>query len=567
MIRMWRPPGGDGGSWWAAAFVSAVALPTLLVAQTVSDRPDQALPALPLPVGVSPGLAAAERAAEGRSLPRRLRDYPLPGLTNTVSLKTLDPWEIGQLIDFLAYRGGLNNVIIGKGVSGLTTKLKFDEIPVADALEIVLTLNNLAYEIRNGVMTIMTDADYQAIHGVSFYENKQVCVLDLKYADPTHVASLLSPLKSPQGTVVADGVTGSLILIDTPERLREMRGIVERADLPTVSRIVPTETRAFALRYAEPEKIEAEVRALLTKEHGSVRSDARTRSLLVTDLPHILQRVQHLVSVFDVPRRQVFIEAKIVTVLLEDQFKMGINWDHLLESANPRLAVASAVNRMAVVEPNSGVGTLTYRTILGGGDLNVVLDLLKTVGETRILSNPHVAVLSDEEAVIKVVRDEPYAEAQLEAGTTNVVGETIKFIEVGVKLTVKPRVSDDGFISMSIQPEISDVVREYQAFRKVPVVQRSFAETAVMVRDGQTLMIGGMIQNKRITGKAQVPILGQIPLLGALFRSTSESVKTEETVVFLTPRVITGDRLVPLTRDLEKTPKPPRTRAPAEKGT
>jgi general secretion pathway protein D len=202
--------------------------------------------------------------------------------------------------------------------------------------------------------------------------------------------------------------------------------------------------------------------------------------------------------------------------------------------------------------------SLTYKTILGNGDLSVVLEALKQVGETKILSNPHVAVLDGEEATIKVVTDQPYAEAQLESGTTNVVGETVVFLEVGVTLGVTPRISADGMIHTTVRPEVSSVVGNYQAFRTVPIVQRSYAETTVLVKDRETVIIAGMIENSKQNTQTRVPFLGRIPLLGVLFRTTSDQVASKELIAFLTPRIVSGEEPHPLSERQSKRLKPMR---------
>lgn len=555
VVRTYR---GLPAAWLAVACLLA-GISGIAAAQDSSAAPiGPASQLIPIPFD-----SASRTPSSGiRMAPKRLTDYDVPGLKAKVGadLKTLQPWDVVQVIEFLAYRSGLSNFVIGKGVAGLTTKLRFEEnVTVGEALEVVLSVNRLAYEVKNNIITILTDAEYEAINGSSFYDNKQVHVESLMYADPSHVATILAPLKSTIGTVVSDTVTGTLILIDTPDKIREMLSVVRGADIKTVSRQVPTETRTFVLQYAQVEDLQAELSGLLTKPTGALYADARTKSLIVTDLPHSMRRIENMIDIFDRPQKQVFIEAKIVEVSLNDEYRMGINWDHLFEGLDPRVSLKSAVSRPAAAA-GAGLGSLTYKTIVGGGDLTVVVDALKTIGKTKILSNPHVAVMSDEEATIKVIRDQPYAEAQIESGTTNVIGETIKFIEVGVKLDVTPRVNDSGFISMAIKPEVSTVVDEYQATRVIPVVQRAFAETTVMARDGETIIIAGMIRNEKSEGTGRVPWLGSIPLLGMLFRSDTESLVTSETVVFLTPRIVGGDRPYRLLKDEEKKLKPLRTR-------
>jgi len=519
------------------------------------------------PVSV-PVNMAANVSSNLRIGPKPLKDYGIEGLDIHVSLKALDAWNVDQLIEFLAFRGGLRNVVIGKGVAGLSTKLKFDDVSVGDALEVVMSVNNLAFTIQGGIITIMSDAEYRLLFGTSFYDQKQVRIRELKYADATRVATLLAPIKSSIGTVVSDQVTGTLILIDTPSKIQEMESVIASADIATLTRQFPTETKTFVLQYAEVSDLQPEIAAILTQEAGSVRTDARTRTLIVTDLPHKMREIERVVALFDRRPKQVFVEAKIVQVSLSDDYRLGINWNHLFNGLNPRFALQTAATPTAIgtlgASSKAPTGTMTFNTIAAGGDLSVVLDALKSVGDTKILSNPHVAVIDGQEASIKVVTDQPYAEAQLETGTTNVVGESIQFIEVGVSLGVTPRINDDNFISFDIKPEVSSVVGSYDAFRSVPIVRKSLAETSVMIKNGETIIIAGMIDNQKNEVESRVPLLGRIPLLGLLFKSYRDETQSNELIVFLTPRIISGEQPFLRMKDIKKAPKPMRAVGPSE---
>jgi len=487
--------------------------------------------------------------------PKRLVDYDLPGLTNRIYLQSTVNWNVIELVEFLAQEAGLKNIVISKGVSGLTTKLRFDGVTAGEALEVVLSVNNLAYEMKGGILTIMTDDEYKAMYGVSFYDHKKVKIVELKYADPTRVAGMMDKIKSAIGMIVADPVTGSLILIDTPDKIGEMQQVIAKADISTVSRVLPTETKTFVLQHANVEDIQTQVTALLTKDAGAVRADKRTRTLIVTDLPHNMAKIAEMIKLFDKSPKQVFIEAKIVETTLNDDFSMGVNWQHLFQGLDPRFSLQT-VSQPGV--PAAPAFSLSYTTIVAGGDLRAVLEALKTVGETRILSNPNIAVLDGAEASIEVVEDQPYKEVTLESGTTNVTGVTYLFKKVGVSLSVTPRINDNKYITVAVKPEISSIAQWYNGAPQegTPVIRKALAETSVMVKDGVTLIIGGMIKDRKDTSTTKVPILGSIPLLGRLFRHDTVSTVNTETIVFLTPRIISGDEPFLLMKDMKKTPKP-----------
>ena len=491
------------------------------------------------------GTAAEPAPDVSAHKPKFITEYNLPGMDKKVSLDVIDAMDVVDLIKFLAVKGTLN-VVVGKDVGG-SSKIMLKDVALGEALEIVLAANGLAYEIRGNIIKVMSDKEYRDQYGEGFYERKQAKVIDLKYGTPSKIAIMLGEVKSSVGKIVHDDGTGTLVLIDTPEKIREMEDVIRQSELPTVSRVMPTVTTNIVLQYAKVEDVEAQITPLLSKEIGQVRSDKRTKTLIVTDLPNILVKVANLIASFDREQKQVFIEAKIVEVQLSDEFSMGVRWDHVFQGLNPRFALESSGLFPLLLDATSPRGQLSYHTIAAGGDLNAVVQALATVGDTKVLSNPHVAVLDGQEAVIKVITTQPYAELSFESGTTNVVGKTYKFVDVGVTLAVTPRINDNGFITVGIKPEVSSILGFYddptgQGKQGVPVVKKSTAETSVVVKDSVTIVIGGLIQEKKVKTISKIPLLGSIPLLGMLFRSEGTSLVNAETIVLMTPHIVDGTR-------------------------
>lgn len=472
----------------------------------------------------------------------------IPGLAKPFNFKTPDQMDVVKFITMLSDQvvGGDLNLIISPQVKG-SVKLMLTGVTIADAMEIALADNSLAYEVKgNGprsIIKIMTEDEYRARFGVAFYEQRKVRMIELKYAKPTSVLAMLDGMKSQIGKIIADDKSGTVVLIDTPARISEMESLIERAELPTLERHVPTASRVFRLQYADLVEVQKEVTASLTKEVGTMVANTKTKTLIVSDLAHNLEKISTMIEAFDRKPKQVIIDAKIVEVDLTDDFNMGINWKHVIQGIGPRFNLASVAPLSAGVSPQ-----ITYNTIIsGGGDLTVVVDALKTVGETKVISNPHISVLDGGEATIKVVRNQPYKEISFESGTTNIVGVSYKFVDIGTTLSVSPLINDLGFITVNIKPTISDLVDWYDApggsggVVGIPVVKKSEAATSVTVKDGVTIIIGGMIKTEKRINRTGIPILGSIPLLGRLFRSDVEKNAKSETIVFLTPRIISGE--------------------------
>jgi type II secretory pathway component GspD/PulD (secretin) len=511
--------------------------------------------------GTAPA-AVVEPAAK----PHLISEYNLPGLDKKISLDLLDAMDVVDLLKFLAVKANLN-IIIGREITG-SSKLMVKDVTLADAFEIVMAANSLAYQVQGNILKVMTDKEYRDQYGESFYERKQAKIIELKSALPSRMAAMLENIKGTLGKIVFDDSTGALILIDTPEKIREMEDVIRKAEIPSVQRILPTVTTNYVLQYARIEEVEPQISTMLTKESsvGQLRTDKRTKTLIITDWPHVVQRIGDVIALFDRPPKQVFIEAKIVQVLLSDDWHLGVNWDYLFQGLDPRFSLQPVAKTFAATPPaglmadaSQTAGSISYHTIAAGANLNAVVEALQKVGKTRLLQNPHIATIDGKEATIKATTSQPYSELQYETGSSNVVGKTYKFIDVGVSLGVTPRINELGFITCDIKPEVSSVLSWYNADASdvtgnsgVPVVKKSYAETSISVKDGVTIIIAGMIDESQTKTRTQIPILGSIPLLGVLFRYDSVSTVNSETIVLLTPRIVTGDKFFERSKDMKK---------------
>jgi general secretion pathway protein D len=173
------------------------------------------------------------------------------------------------------------------------------------------------------------------------------------------------------------------------------------------------------------------------------------------------------------------------------------------------------------------------------------VEALETVGETNILSSPRIMAVNNQEARILVGSTEPYVTSTTttpSSGPTT-TAESVNFIDVGVKLYVTPTIHEDDFITMKIRPEVSSVTSNLTTSNNntIPIVETSEAETVVNVKDGVSVIIGGLIKEEAINTTKKVPLLGNIPILGMAFRSTNNSKSKTEIVIFLTPRIVSGD--------------------------
>jgi type II secretory pathway component GspD/PulD (secretin) len=447
----------------------------------------------------------------------------------TLELKGMD---ILDALKLLSKKSGLN-IVAGKNVRGnITIYLK--EVDVWDALRIILETNELAYEKEGNIVKVMTARDYELTYGKRFNDKTELKIINLKFANAIDLNPALNQIKSSIGKVAVDEKSNTLILIDTPSKIADMQRLIAEADVSTV-------TQVFNLNYTKAEDLEKKLTEVITKGVGRIRIDTRTNKAVITDTPKKMSEIEKIITAFDERHREVLIEAKIMQVILNDNFKMGVNWEYLLTQYHS-LDLKSSFGILADTDKK---GKISIGTVADNNDYTAFMEALNTIGTTNILSSPRIATVNNEEAKILVGSTEPYVTTTT---TTTASGpattaETVNFIDVGVKLYVTPVINQDKFITMKIKPEVSSVTGYLTTSEnnKIPIKETSEAETNIMVKDGVTIVIGGLMKNEDLETLKKVPLFGDLPLLGALFRSKDKTIKKTELVVFLTPHIISGD--------------------------
>ncbi len=472
-----------------------------------------------------------------------LDETVFPGLTEKISLD-LRGMDVIEVLKFLAKKGTLN-IVTSPDVQG-RANLMLTDVSVRDAMEILLVSNNLAVERRGTILYIMPEAAYEQLNGRLYADRRHSLILQLTYANPGQVATLLSNLKSSVGRIVVDEPTATLALLDVPETLAQMEAVIARVDVPTIQRQLPTIMRVFPLAYADAEQVKGEVATLLTPEVGTVRLDKRSNALIVTELPMRMNPIAQLIKAFDSRHRQVYLEATIVQVTLKDQFDAGIEWQWLSETSQTDFPDLNIVNALPIASDVSNPIKMIIGTI-AENDVTATIKALHNFGDTEILSSPHIAVMNNEEAKILVGRREAFITSTVtQAQSTATTAEAVQFVDVGVKLYVTPTINEAGDVVMKIRPEVSSVASTLKTASGniIPIVETSEAETKVMVKNGVTLVIGGLMKDETTKSRQRVPLLGEIPLLGALFRNTSDRIQKTELVILVTPKVISGEEYV-----------------------
>ncbi len=508
----------------------------------------------PLGAGDKKKSSAAADAAQDEALEDP--SDPFSGLSRKISLD-LRSMDIMDTVKFLSKQGDLN-IVATKNVSGKIT-LFLKDVTISDVLDMILLTNNLACEKKAGIITLMTENEYEALYGEKYTDKRETKTISLKYADPKRIGTILGNLKSSVGKVIIDEATGMIILIDTPAKIKEMEEAASRADISTVNRVLPTVREAFELDYAKIGEIKGEISKVLTKDVGTMEVDERTNKLVVTDLPHNMEKIRKLIADFDSKTREVLIEAKIVEITLNDDFAMGVDWQKVYGLAEDSLTFTGSFPFSAPISSSSSMA-LTVGT-LANNKYTFALELIKSFGRVKVVSSPHIVVCNNEEAKFMVGTREAYVTTTITTGdVTTTTSESVQFIDVGVTLYVTPTINKDGFVKMHIKPEVSSIADwlETTEGNKIPIVDTSNVETDVLVKDNNTIILAGLIKKTSNKDTSKMPVLGSLPVVGKIFSNMSDINEKKELAIFLTPHVITGsDEMFRLREDV-KMRKPPK---------
>lgn len=443
--------------------------------------------------------------------------------------------DILDVLKLLSQRSGLN-FVAGRNVSGRVT-IFANDVDVWEAFELIADANDLAYEKRGDMVSVMMARDYELLYGEKFQERGEHLVIPLKYAKVVQAATVLNQIKSSVGRVVADEASNTLVLNDVPAKLQEMRDLLKHLDRPN-------ETRVYPLSYAEAEQLKEKIQELLTPV-GTFSFDARSNKVVVTDLPEVLKKVDRIIAAYDVPEGEVLIDSRIIKVELSDEFTYGIDWQQILGGIDAR----TRTNFRVLSDIVGGTATgAALRLATGSGNTDVVLEALKAVGKTETLANPRIMVANNQEARILVGTKEAFVTVTTTVPSTGSVVSSpeIQFVDVGTKLFVTPNVKRDGHVRLKIRPEVSTADVQTFSGNRIPIVTTTEAETTVLVKSGVTIIIGGLMDDSKVRNVSKIPILSAIPLLGLPFRSITETDNKTEIVVFLTPTVVLPDGTTPV---------------------
>ncbi len=415
-------------------------------------------------------------------------------------------------------------------------------------------------------------------------------VFMLKHLAADDLLETIQSLLSERGLAQADPRANSIVVTDLPARQDQIGEMIEALDQPLI-------TKTWTLRYIKPKDVTERLENIVPEEAGVVTSDENTHQISLTAIKSRIDEVDAMIKDWDVKGLQVQIESFLVSASSNVLRDLSIDWAYFDEISGVPFAIQSGSSKPDyTTAPNAGqrasVGRYPYRAFLRdpvtgstiqevsnpngreagqttgnlildpefkGNRTAVVLDYLDSTGDLNILARPRVTVQDGEEATFENTTDRPfqsvgftgYGGTVIDNGgvdnpindvSSRVIPGQVQFIKVGTILKVKPRVNDESNILMDIETEESSAedktIIAGGLASTIPQKTQNKAKTQVLVNDGQTIVIGGLRALSVKDDIERVPVLGDLPFLGRLFKSTKKDHLDRELAVFITPTIV-----------------------------
>lgn len=508
-------------------------------------------------ISLDNGLLKVVRSEKVKTLPGKLTNGSRPGkgdelVTRIVSLDNVPARALSPLLRQMLDGGNVGNVVHYEPSNTLIITGKAS------------TVNRLLEVVKR--VDVMGDKKEQ--------------VISLKYASASDLADVLNDLSRESGKeaqpatlqtrIVADKRTNALIISGSDRARARIQQLVSRLDTQEQGQ---GNTRVWYLKYAKADKLVEVLTGVtqkLTEEKNgaskptsssgngiSITADEQTNSLVVTADQGILQQLDEVIAKLDIRRAQVLVEAIIVEVQDGKGLNLGVQWANKnvggQQFTKTGLPIFNAAQGISEFKANGGMTSdnpaydlfSNYNGLAAGffnGDWGVLLTALNTDNKNDILSTPSIVTLDNKEAAFNVGQDVPVLSGSQTTSGDNIYS-TVERKTVGTKLKVTPQINEGDSVLMEIEQEVSSVDTSATSSSLGPTFNTRTIQNAVLVKSGETVVLGGLMDDASKQEVSKVPLLGDIPLIGQLFRYTSNEKSKRNLMVFIRPTIIRDDEV------------------------
>nr|WP_269135189.1 type II secretion system secretin GspD [Vibrio cincinnatiensis] len=486
-------------------------------------------------------------------------------ITQVVTVKNVSVRELSPLLRQLIDNAGAGNVV------------HYDPANIILITGRAAVVNRLADIIRRVDQAGDKDIEIVELKNASASEMVRIVEALSKASDAKNTPEFLQP------KFVADERTNSILISGDPKVRERMRRLIRQLDVEMATR---GNNRVVYLKYAKAENLVNVLQGVsenlqAEKQSGQksgslqggkvmIAAHADTNSIVITAPQDIMSALLDVIAQLDIRRAQVLIEALIVEMAEGDGINLGVQWGSLkdgtviqygntgaqigqvmvgLEEAKDQTTTEYYYDSNGNRHPYTNTTSGNYSTLasaLSGingaavgimmGDWTALISAVSSTSSTNILSSPSITVMDNGEASFIVGEEVPVLTGSAAGSNNDNPFQTVERKEVGIKLKVVPQINEGDSVQLSIEQEVSNVLGANGAV-DVRFAKRQL-NTSVMVQDGQMLVLGGLIDERTAESESKVPLLGDIPLLGQLFRSTNTQVEKKNLMVFIKPTII-----------------------------
>lgn len=334
---------------------------------------------------------------------------------------------------------------------------------------------------------------------------------------------------------------GNIIMVSTIENMKQ-----RRQDAAALAEQVALETKTFPINFGKASEIIESI-SRMKSDRGSINYDARTNTIIVTDTPQQLEIMAGVIKKLDKTTPQVLIEAKIVETNLGDTENLGIDWITQVTAGLSKRPMTwpfttSSTNKyVSGTFPSTSSSDFTYGT-LDFSQVQAVFQFLKTHSDTDILQNPRIVTMDNQPAQISVGSQYPIPTYTYNQDQAALQVSGWEYMDIGIIFNVTPHVNNANFVTLEVKPKITAILDFVTVENtSLPRLSNESANTRVMIKDGETLVIGGLIKDQVTQTKKKTPVFGDIPIVGLAFQKSETTVTKTDLLIFITPHIVTPD--------------------------
>ncbi len=503
--------------------------------------------------------------------------------------------DLQTFVKFISELTG-KNFVLDEKVQGKVTVISPTKISVDDAYQVFLTvleLKGFTAVGENRVIKIFPSREAKQ-SGVSIvtdekplpeYENYETRVLRLNYISASEISRLIAPLISKDGSSIPYPQTNTLILTDIKSNMNKLLNLIaeldrepqkgkggiyvhylQNAGAEEMAKVLANLTSKAAAR---PAAGQAPQDAAVHFEGGiSITADKATNSLIIMASPEDYERLKSIIERLDTRRKQVYVEAAIVEMGIDKTRELGFEWR---STQDPLSGKDFVYGGSVLAPPGSGLTTFQSNPLsvsglvvagieglsaIPGTDIKIpnvaaLLRLFQADSDINVLSTPNILTLDNQEARIIVGQNVPFITGTSQTTGGNVQAN-IERKDVGIQLKITPHTTESDLVRLDIYQEISSLAGSVPVGtdQEVPITSKRSAETSVVVRDRETIVIAGLIKDDINITQRKIPFLGDIPILGYLFKYESRKKVKTNLMLFITPHIIRdNETLEEISRD------------------